>query len=648
MCGIVGFVNPNNKSASWGESLSRMTATLTHRGPDDEGYWLDSDAGVALGHRRLSIVDLSPEGRQPMSSASHRYQLSFNGEVYNFLELRKELEIAGHSFRGHSDTEVMLAAFDQWGIEQSVKRFVGMFAFAVWDREERALTLARDRLGEKPLYYGWMGETFLFSSELKALRAHEDWRGEIDTASVALFLKYNYIPAPHSIYKDVYKLLPGSMLTIKVDDAVARRSVEPLVYWSARACAEDGIRDPFKGTEREAVEALDRLLRDSVSRQMVADVPLGAFLSGGIDSSTVVALMQSLSTRPVRTFTIGFNEQGYDETAHARAVAAHLGTAHTELYVTPEEAMAVIPKLAEIYDEPFSDASQIPTFLVSAMACRHVTVSLSGDGGDELFGGYKRYEVGKDWNRITRVPRIMRHTVARIIEEVPAGAWNNLLAWASPLLDRYRADGSIADRLQKAAEVLKVATPEMMYQRAVAQWKDPSLLIESNKPLATAFDDPERVSSFADFSQWMMLADTVSYLPDDILVKLDRASMATSLESRVPMLDYRIVEFAWRLPLNMKIRGRQGKWLLRQLLYKYLPASLIERPKMGFAVPLGNWLREPLREWAEALLDEKRLRESGLNPQPIRQKWAEHLSGRLNWQGDLWAVLMLRQWMANS
>lgn len=646
MCGIAGFVSLTN-DADWQSSIRPMIATLSHRGPDDEGYWHDAEAGVTLGHRRLAIVDLSPEGHQPMASASGRYEIAFNGEVYNFSELRLELERCGHGFRGHSDTEVMLAAFEEWGVRRAVERFVGMFAFAVLDRCERLLYLVRDRLGEKPLYYGWAGDTFLFASELKAMRAHRAWRGAINRNALALFMRYGYIAAPQSIYDGVAKLLPGAILTLPLRGA-QESALTVTRYWSAQAVAEAGLIAPFSGNETEAADALEDLLRNAIRGQMVADVPLGAFLSGGIDSSTIVALMQAMSRRPVQTFTIGFNEKGYNEAVHAKAVARHLGTEHTELYVTPQDAMAVIPQLASIYDEPFADPSQIPTFLVAQLARRHVTVSLSGDAGDELFSGYTRYELGQSlWARINRLPAGSRTTMARALRAVPVGAWDSLLKVAQPLLNRQQR--LTGDRLHKLAEALDAPSPASLYRQLVSIWRDTAALVPGSIESQTAFDDAELVRHIDGFAQRMMLVDLVSYLPDDILVKVDRASMRTSLESRVPFLDHRVVEFAWQLPMAMKRRKSQGKWLLRQVLDRYVPRDLVERPKMGFSVPISNWLRGPLRDWAEALLDERRLRDEGLlNVAMIRQAWSEHLSGKRNWQYSLWNILMFESWLADQ
>ena len=637
-----------------------MTDAIVHRGPDDGGAWVDAGMGVALGHRRLSILDLSPLGHQPMASASGRYVIAFNGEIYNHRALRKELECSPSpqtspsggkravSWRGHSDTEVMLAAFERWGVEEALTRFNGMFAFALWDRHERVLHLARDRFGEKPLYYGWMADTFLFGSELKALKVHPAWRGEIDHGAVALYVRHNYIPAPYSIYRGIRKLLPAHVLSISFANG-KRETPQSHAYWSAKAVAEAGIRHPFAGTEAEAVESLDGLLRDAVALRMEADVPLGAFISGGIDSSTVVALMQAQSIRPVKTFTIGFHEKGYNEAEHAQAVAKHLGTEHTELYVTAAETMAVIPQLPEIYDEPFSDSSQIPTFLVSKMTRQHVTVALSGDGGDELFGGYNRYFWGRDiWRKVGWMPKPARVAMAHGLTALPSQGWDRIFSTVEAILPRRLQTSLPGDKLHKLAGVLACASPEAMYRGLVSFWEPESVVLGASEP-PTALTDDGQWADVPDFTQRMMFLDLVSYLPDDILAKVDRASMAVSLEVRVPLLDHRVAEFAWTLPSAMKIQEGQGKWPLRQVLYKYVPRELIERPKMGFGVPIDEWLRGPLREWAENLLDESRLKREGFfNSGAVREKWNEHLTGNRNWAYHLWNVLMFQAWFERS
>jgi asparagine synthase (glutamine-hydrolysing) len=641
MCGLAGFLNLNGgfHADTARAAVLAMAATLRHRGPDDEGAWLDEQAGIALSHRRLSILDLSPAGHQPMVSACGRYVVAFNGEIYNHRELRGDLRDS--SWRGHSDTETLLAAVAHWGVEGALERFVGMFVFALWDRQERALHLARDRFGEKPLYYGRMGNAFLFGSELKALRRHPAWRGEIDRNTLALYLRHNHIPAPYSIYRGISKLPPGALLSLGVEtwgEAV------PRPWWTARAQAESGMVHPFSGSEGEAIERLDGLLRAAIRGQMAADVPLGAFLSGGVDSSLVVALMQAQTERPVKTFTIGFSEAQYNEAHHARAVARHLGTDHTELLVTPDQARAVIPRLPEMYDEPFADSSQIPTFLMAQLARSHVAVSLSGDGGDELFGGYNRYLwADAIWRKVRWLPGLGRRALGALLTALPPRAWDGLFRLLPPAL-RQQTPG---DKLHKLAEILAADSPEQLYLNLVSQWKMPAAVVLGSREPLTALTDPAQRVALPDFISRMMLLDAVSYLPGDILVKLDRAAMAVSLETRVPMLDHRVAEFAWSLPLAMKIRDGQGKWPLRQLLYRYVPETLIERPKMGFGVPVGAWLRGPLINWAEDLLDESRLREEGFfDPAQVRRKWQVHLSGRRNEQHALWNVLMFQEWLA--
>ena len=645
MCGITGFWNLSQQFTTDQMSAitQQMSDTMLLRGPDDGGVWVDAEAGIALGHRRLAILDLSPEGHQPMMSASGRYVIVFNGEIYNYLEIQRQLEKLGYKFRGHSDTEVMLAAFSQWGVEEAVKQFNGMFAFAVWDRQERVLHLGRDRLGEKPLYYGWIGQTFLFASELKPLKVHPHFQGEINRDALALYLRHNCIPSPYSIYQDIYKLPPGCILTVYPNASES----QPKPYWSAKTVAESGTVNPFIGSETEAIAQLDALLRDAVSSRMISDVPLGAFLSGGIDSSTVVALMQAQSSQPVKTFSIGFHEDSYNEAEHAKVIAQHLGTDHTELYVTPEEAMAVIPKIPTLYDEPFADSSQIPTYLVSQLAKQYVTVSLSGDAGDELFAGYNRYFWGRSiWQKIGWIPKNLRQQTAHTLTGVTPQTWDNIFNNFENLLPRKLRQTNPGDKLHKLAEVLAVPTSEALYQGLVSHWKNPEAIVLNSKEPSTALSESQQTANLLDFAHRMMFLDTVTYLPNDILVKVDRASMGVSLESRVPFLDHRVVEFAWRIPLNLKIRNGQGKWLLRQVLYQYVSKSLIERPKMGFGVPIDRWLREPLRDWAEALLDENRLRQEGFfNPQPIRQKWEEHLAGNRNWHYYLWDVLMFQAWL---
>jgi asparagine synthase (glutamine-hydrolysing) len=648
MCGISGFLQAGLAPEEWPGRLQNMAQVMRHRGPDDRGEWYDAEAGVGLAHRRLAIVDLSPAGHQPMHSVCGRFVIAFNGEIYNHLEIRKSLDMHSPStratWRGHSDTEVMLTAISQWGLEEALACFNGMFAFALWDRQERVLCLARDRLGEKPLYYGWMGRAFLFGSELKALKTHPHFRMEIDRNAVALFMRYNCIPAPYSIYQGILKLPPGTLLRIQPHDGARAELVS---YWSARAVVDQGVTRPFAGMAEQAIDHLDTLLREAVSLRMVADVPLGAFLSGGVDSSTIVALMQAQSQRPIKTFSIGLHQTAYDEAQHAKQVAHHLGTEHTELYVTPAEAMAVIPHLPTLYDEPFADSSQIPTFLVSQLARQQVTVTLSGDGGDELFGGYNRYFWGRSlWHTLAWFPQPLRRLAARLLTAVAPACWEQWFRQCGRWLPAKMQQRTPGDKLHKLADVLAVDGPEALYQGLVSHWKHPAMLVsQAQEPLTPAFGHVTWNDQL-NFTQLMMYLDLISYLPDDILVKVDRASMAVSLEARVPFLDHRVVEFAWHLPLSMKLRHGQGKWLLRQVLYKYIPRTLIERPKSGFGIPLDAWLRGPLRDWGEALLSEQRLRQEGFfNPLLVREKWQEHLSGKRNWQHHLWDVLMFQAWL---
>jgi asparagine synthase (glutamine-hydrolysing) len=651
MCGIAGFLELGRSKVEMEFYARKMSRSLSHRGPDEEGVWVDQEKGVALGHRRLSILDLSPAGSQPMHSKSRRYVIVFNGEIYNHGNLRKKLggsaEEKKHCWRGHSDTEVILEAIETWGLKASLREFIGMFAFALWDRQKNLLSLVRDRLGEKPLYYSWQKGVFLFASELKALKVHPSFQAEINRNAITLLLRHGYIPAPHCIYKSVFKLLPGSFLTIS---PLNDQSIHPEYYWDVHEIVEACVNNPFRETDAEAVQQLDELLRDSIGQQMVADVPLGAFLSGGIDSSTVVALMQAQSARPVKTFTIGFNEDAFDEARYARSVARHLGTDHTELYVTPSTSLAVIPDLPRIFDEPFADASQIPTYCISRLTRQHVTVSLSGDGGDELFSGYDRYFLTRDiWKTVGWVPKSVRRAFGSGIVHLRADFADRWFRWLMPLARKYGMATSPSGKLRALSHVISADDSQGLYYLVVSGWKEPSRIVVGAFEPRTVFTSGDRRPPLPDFIHQMMYLDLTSYLPDDILVKVDRAAMAVSLETRVPMLDHRVVEFAWRLPLAMKIRNGQGKWLLRQVLNQYVPKELIDRPKSGFAVPLGIWLRGPLREWAESLLSERRLRTEGFfKAEPVRDKWLEHLSGKFHWEYYLWSILMFQAWLENE
>ncbi|HLA72650.1 MAG TPA: asparagine synthase (glutamine-hydrolyzing) [Steroidobacteraceae bacterium] len=633
MCGITGFLRPSGFARADAEHWAqRMSACLVHRGPDDGGAWLDERAGVALAQRRLAIIDLSPAGKQPMSSVSGRYVMVYNGETYNHLEIRAELEAvrAAPTWRGHSDTETLLAAIEHWGLEQALRRVSGMFALALWDRSQHELSLARDRLGEKPLYFGWQGDCLLFGSELKALRAHPQFAAPVDRDALAELLRYGYIAAPASIYRGIGKLMPGSVVSFPANSA-AGAIPAPRVYWSILEVAARGLAQPFDGDDAAACAMLDTELRRAVSQQTIADVPLGAFLSGGIDSTAVVALLQAQSTQRVRTFTVGFEESEFDEARHAAVVARHLGTEHAEMRVTAADALRVIPVLPTLYDEPLGDTSAIPTHLIAAFARRHVTVCLSGDGGDEMFGGYDRYGgTQRMWQRLRHVPGVLRTLAAAGCDALARAGSGSRAGW----------------RAERMALYLAARDSDECYAAKTQQWPDAGALVVG------AAEAPRRVApafTGSDLHARMMLMDGVTYLPDDILAKVDRAAMAVSLETRIPLLDARIVEFAWSLPQRMKVRDGRTKWLLRRLVSRYVPEALMERPKMGFGIPVGAWLRGPLRGWAESLLDAERLRREGFfAPAPVRARWLAHLSGSRDAVDSLWPILMFQAWLADA
>jgi len=613
MCGFAGFFSPKGFNESQAKaSLENMTNAIIHRGPDDSGIWIDGSVNIALGHRRLSIIDLSAAGHQPMVSVSNRFIILFNGEIYNHLEIRKNL--GNFDWRGHSDVETLLVAIEQWGLKRALKLSVGMFAIALWDRELKTLSLARDRMGEKPLYYGWQGNTFLFGSELKAIRQHPEFVGEVDRNTLEHYVRHGYVPTPNCIYKGLNKLKPGTILKIETTSIVIGSLANPESYWSLNDVIKTRADNYIYGDPRYAVDALEKHLLAAIKLQQIADVPIGAFLSGGVDSSTVVALMQSISGIPIKTFTIGFNEESYNEATYARAVASHLHTDHTELYVTAKQAMDIIPLLPSIYDEPFADASQIPTVLLSQLTRKHVTVAISGDGGDELFCGYGRYEQTVNaWKRLSKLPLPVRSLMQHCI---PNSAISEGIA--SKTIDKF-------------------------YNFMNLQWKGyPNLVIGSDHPIS--FD--QWPNNLDDAKERMMYSDAMNYLPDDILVKVDRAAMSASLETRVPLLDHNVVEFAWQLPIGMKFNQSITKWPLRQIFNKHLPRHLADRPKMGFGVPIDHWLRGPLRGWAEELLSEDRLKfQSFFDPLPIRRYWQQHLSGRHDRHYYLWTILMFQAWL---
>lgn len=624
MCGFGGFVALHRLSETPSDVLQAMAARIQHRGPDGVGVWLDEAGNVGLCHRRLAIVELSEAGHQPMQCESQRYVLVFNGEIYNHLELRSKLEGDGlkHIWNGHSDTETLLYSLSYWGVSKTLKLLVGMFAIAVWDRQEQVLTLARDRMGEKPLYWGWQNGVLIFGSELKALKAHPAFNAGIDRDALALLLRYNYIPAPHSIYSGVEKLLPGHYVQVALGDV--RSDVKPIAYWHLNKVVEEGLSNQLPGSEVEVASILESQMVKSIGDQMLSDVPLGAFLSGGVDSSTVVALMQNQSAIPVKTFTIGFDAAGFNEAEHALAVSKHLGTDHTEIYVGANDALSVIPKLPHTYCEPFADSSQIPTYLVSQLARQHVTVALSGDAGDELFGGYNQYKFApKMWGQLNRVPLSVRQFAAAASKSIPLPA-----------------------KVKKLLNVLPAKGREDFYHRLQSHWYSPESVVIGAKEPVTLLTSSHSWPESVDFQSWMMAMDAQCYMVDDILVKVDRASMANSLETRVPFLDHRVIELAWRIPQAMKIREGKGKWILRQVLYRHVPQEMIERPKKGFSIPLGEWLRGPLREWAETLLSEERIIKDGyFNVSPIRETWKRHLSGADDYSTKLWSILMFQAWL---
>lgn len=652
MCGIFGiyYPIPQLSDSQLENELILCGSKLEHRGPDANGKWIDSASGIGLYHSRLSILELTEHGSQPMISATGRYIITFNGEIYNHRNLRSEIErVVSVQWRGASDTETLLASIEIWGIEETLKKISGMFAFALFDREARVLSLCRDRVGEKPLYYGFVGtgssSALLFGSELKAFRAHPKFSAEISRDSLSLYMRHSNVPAPYSIYDNIFKLLPGTFINIKIDEVGLVKNT----YWSGATVARNGLTNKFTGTANDAVDLLDNLLIETIGQQMCADVPIGAFLSGGIDSSLIASIMQSQSMRKISTFTIGFSEADYNEAVYAKDISKFLGTDHNELYVSPSDARSIIPRLPTVYDEPFADSSQIPTILVCELAKKHVTVALSGDGGDELFAGYNRYQItAKSWKYLSKLPRNFRSLLGSALQSLRPDTWNSISNAFH--LSAYWAD--LGYKIHKGGAVLASDSPFDLYQSLTSLWDRPSdLVINSCEPPTLLTGNMPSLDGLNDIEK-MMALDMITYLPDDILTKVDRAAMSLSLETRVPFLDPRVIEYAWSLPLNYKLRKSEGKlitkWPLRQVLSHYLPANLIERPKMGFGVPIDHWLRGPLREWAESMLSESRIRQDGyFNYDLIRKRWVEHLDGRRNWQHSLWCVLMFQAWLSD-
>ena len=644
MCGFAGFMEAKAATSAEGLLLvlERMTDKIIRRGPDDLGMWTDPAKGVALGFRRLSILDLSPDGHQPMLSQDGNLILLFNGEIYNHAAIRAELAILGHTFRGHSDTEVILAAFTEWGFKVSVERFNGMFAIALWDRSANRMHLFRDRVGKKPLYYGWQGGTFFFGSQLAALRVHPAFQAILDLDALGLYLRHNYVPGPHSIFQGIRKLTPGCWLSVDPERPGFLAKEQP--YWDPGEVMLASLQRP-PASEPEAVEELHHLLLDATGKRMVADVPVGAFLSGGIDSSLVAALMQAQSSRPIRTFTIGFQEAGFDEAPFAKAVAAHLGTQHTEVYLSEQDALAVIPTLPLIFDEPFSDTSQIPTWLVSKVARQDVTVALSGDGGDELFAGYHRYRKGmRLWDQIGWMPAPLRATLAGSLRLANPDQWDRCLAMAGQAIPGLSDRNGTGQRLHRIANLLQFQSFPRFYRECISHLGGKGMVLgahEAASPYTSEACLPAGLSPL----QAMQYLDFIQYLPDDILVKVDRASMDVSLEVRAPILDHRVVEHAWRFPDVWKSRQGASKQPLRQILSRYVPCELTDRPKMGFSFPLEPWLRGPLRPWAAALLDPVRLRQDGIfDAERILEHWRDFLAGNGAWANHLWVILMFNAW----
>ncbi|MDA8985313.1 asparagine synthase (glutamine-hydrolyzing) [Candidatus Pelagibacter sp.] len=650
MCGITGFYSKT--SSIFDNVILKMNSAIAHRGPDGNNSWQDKNSGIVFGHQRLSILDLSRAGSQPMLSGSGRFIITYNGEIYNHLEIRKDLKRINSSikWKSNSDTETLLEALEFWGIEKTLNKIIGMFAFGIWDKKYRILTLARDRMGEKPLYFGWQGKgnnkVFLFGSELKALKVHPEFNSEISRNAISLQLRHNYIPDPYSIYKDIYKLLPGHYLQLKENELKKNLLPNPKVYWSLIESAIYGNSNQLPLNKNNIQNDLEKRLQSSVKKQMISDAPLGAFLSGGIDSSTVVAMMQSQSNHNIKTFTIGFSEDDYNEAHYAKKIAKHLGTDHTELYCSSKTALEVIPKLPTIYDEPFSDSSQIPTFILSQLTKQHVKVALSGDGGDELFCGYNRYISTNKWSKtFNSIPIPLRKILSHLLKSISQNNWNYL----SKILPGLNENTNLGHKIHKGANALEANTLSDLYYILSSKWQNPNAIVIGSKEQETSLTKFKPELSSLNNHQKMMVIDLITYLPNDILVKVDRASMASSLESRMPFLDHELIEYVWKIPHSLKYKNGQGKWILKKILNNYVPKDLTERPKKGFGIPLDSWLRGPLKDWSENLLNEKRLSQEGyFNPKLIRDKWNEHLSNKKNWQHDLWNVLMFQAWVDSN
>ncbi len=643
MCGIAGFWQPkeNNKGALK-EIIIDMINPISHRGPDDSGFYVDTNSGIALGNKRLSIIDLSANGHLPMESFSKRYIIVYNGEVYNYKELKKELiNKFDIKFKSTSDTEVILAGFEVWGIEETLKKCNGMFAFALWDKRKKKLYLGRDRIGIKPIYFGIQDNILFFASELKAIKNNKFFKSDIDRDALSLFFRYSYIPAPYSIYKDIKKLKPAHYIVIN-----RNLNLKENCYWDIRKITKECYQNPINLSTKETVNELERLLLDSVKKRMISDVPLGAFLSGGIDSSLMVALAQSQTSKAIQTFTVGFYDKNFNEAHYARKIAKYLKTDHNEIYISSDKAMEIIPKLPLIYDEPFSDPSEIPMFYISQFAKKKVTVSLSGDGGDELFGGYNRYIwADKIWNRLKYLPFSVRDCIKKMLKIIPTDYWDFLFLKFGGMLPDTINQAVPGDKLYKLADTLNCNSANNFFKSLISNWKNPVDIIINSKEPNTILDDNFISKVIPNFKERMMFFDLITYLPDDILTKVDRSSMAVSLEARVPFLDHKVIEFSKRLPTSFKIKNNTNKWILRKILYKYIPEKIMTRTKMGFGIPLNQWLKGDLREWAEELLDDTKIKSDGiLNPKPIKNIWKEYLKGKGNWQYLLWDVLMFQAW----